>query len=162
MIWGIIFLSTLPARGATTSMPWCVPPLLISIHAPREGSDPVKVSGSGGGFTDFYPRSPRGERPMAIGGTSGVQDFYPRSPRGERRRGTHCMKTVSENFYPRSPRGERRPSGLKGRFRIIFLSTLPARGATCSAGKDYCRNTDFYPRSPRGERPVLPRRCKSV
>ena len=38
-------------------------------------------------------------------------------------------------FYPRSPRGERRfHRGIK-RLVILFLSTLPARGATRSAGR---------------------------
>ena len=33
----------------------------ISIHAPREGSD-TRLADSRPGRTDFYPRSPRGER----------------------------------------------------------------------------------------------------
>ena len=59
------FLSTLPARGATVH--FC--PLLghefISIHAPREGSDQTKAP-TGGWAADFYPRSPRGERPRSV------------------------------------------------------------------------------------------------
>ena len=41
-IWSILareFLSTLPARGATVPEGVMGPRLLISIHAPREGSD---------------------------------------------------------------------------------------------------------------------------
>ena len=38
-----------------------LPAFVISIHAPREGSD-VTMSLSGLLFSDFYPRSPRGER----------------------------------------------------------------------------------------------------
>ena len=34
------FLPTPSVRRATTSMPWCVPPLLISTHALREEGDP--------------------------------------------------------------------------------------------------------------------------
>ena len=34
-----IFLSTLPARGATVATVWPRPSVMISIHAPREGSD---------------------------------------------------------------------------------------------------------------------------
>ena len=34
-----IFLSTLPARGATFASRWPARPGFISIHAPREGSD---------------------------------------------------------------------------------------------------------------------------
>ena len=59
------FLSTLPARGATLSAQRGCWQIRISIHAPREGSDstpprPVRPP------TNFYPRSPRGER--RIGG----------------------------------------------------------------------------------------------
>ena len=35
--------------------------LLISIHAPREGSDAAGPADAGD-HPDFYPRSPRGER----------------------------------------------------------------------------------------------------
>ena len=60
------FLSTLPARGATTPPKRAARSRSISIHAPREGSDPslrmTPVSGS-----NFYPRSPRGERPGTVG-----------------------------------------------------------------------------------------------
>ena len=55
------FLSTLPARGATDGgfLPFIC--CLISIHAPREGSDPIQrdLRPAAG---HFYPRSPRGER----------------------------------------------------------------------------------------------------
>ena len=37
---------------------------------------------------------------------------------------------------------------------LIFLSTLPARGATRPSGSSGCGKHNFYPRSPRGERPV--------
>ena len=124
--------------------------------------------------SNFYPRSPRGERqatpvdPLPI-----VKYFYPRSPRGER----PCALSASPrsvNFYPRSPRGERHVT-VEGRFTIvIFLSTLPAWGATASpnsplypveisihaprVGSDLwvvvarAWLAYFYPRSPRGER----------
>ena len=58
----LLFLSTLPARGATRAVPgnlW------------RGGH--------------FYPRSPRGERLVGFVGALVSADFYPRSPRGERR-----------------------------------------------------------------------------
>ena len=100
----------------------------------------------------FYPRSPRGERPLPQRPASSVRDFYPRSPRGERRPGVWRKARVS-HFYPRSPRGERRqisreqgqvekhfyPRSPRGERRVLperflyfegFLSTLPARGAT--------------------------------
>ena len=124
----------------------------ISIHALLAESDDfrraVKCS-----ITDFYPRSPCGERPLKLMRHSGqLFDFYPRSPCGERRWlrcwqlaardiSIHALLAESDNadcnyrsghhyFYPRSPCGERQ--------------TLPRR---------FIRGSDnFYPRSPCGER----------
>ena len=60
----VAFLSTLPARGATEQSLIDKDKLVISIHAPREGSDMVlMVDRLKRG--DFYPRSPRGERPAS-------------------------------------------------------------------------------------------------
>ena len=56
-----IFLSTLPARGATRGLQAGNVQTQISIHAPREGSDSGTCCTSGSS-SDFYPRSPRGER----------------------------------------------------------------------------------------------------
>ena len=61
-IW-FAFLSTLPARGATQ--------FVLTDQRPKQ---------------NFYPRSPRGERPAEIGEAAATLDFYPRSPRGERLR----------------------------------------------------------------------------
>ena len=106
------------------------------------------------GFTDdFYPRSPRGERP-AMRDTSfrRLKYFYPRSPRGERPAVIMCSASGQLNFYPRSPRGERHGSCVLLFALVQFLSTLPAWGATLSRTPTFPGFTDFYPRSPRGER----------
>ena len=55
------FQSTLPARGATASVIPNVQTAVISIHAPREGSDPDHSMRRGNQHY-FNPRSPRGER----------------------------------------------------------------------------------------------------
>src|SRR5699024_9567829 len=60
------FLSTLPARGATGVLVLHWVPELISIHAPREGSD-LRQAIAIQHILDFYPRSPRGERQSAFG-----------------------------------------------------------------------------------------------
>ena len=57
---------------------------VISIHAPREGSDGSQY------------------RPAFA-----VSNFYPRSPRGERHAPTKQTDETKRYFYPRSPRGER-------------------------------------------------------
>ena len=103
--------------------------------------------------TDFYPRSPCGERPTnrrpiffyqtflstlslrraTLGRGEVVQrmwNFYPRSPCGERRSLVSAFTDRAAYFYPRSPCGERRGSPQ--------LCERPT--------------TYFYPRSPCGER----------
>ena len=57
----MIFLSTLPARGATVQKITRQVQRKISIHAPREGSD-LQAGNVQTQEADFYPRSPRGER----------------------------------------------------------------------------------------------------
>ena len=125
------FLSTLPARGATILGAVLWPALRISIHAPREGSDLNASAASAQSPKDFYPRSPRGERPERWRHHLRRRHFYPRSPRGER---PHC-----------GPCGGQHPP--------VFLSTLPARGATGGQHHEEVQQIHFYPRSPRGERP---------
>ena len=123
------FQSTLPARGATPSTAqWrqasrnfnprsphgerrlrghsFLFARLISIHAPRTGSDPRKIITS---YTqrDFNPRSPHGERLLIASSGWATPHFNPRSPHGERRY-TPIMMLCSKPFQ----------------------STLPARGAT--------------------------------
>ena len=80
---------------------------------------------------NFYPRSPRGERPASPRhGHKTDQHFYPRSPRGERPSALLITVSLPKHFYPRSPRGERPASLCHCYFFAGFLSTLPARGAT--------------------------------
>ena len=124
--------------------------------------------------TNFYPRSPCGERHtsciivglrilISIHALLAESDyvmynsrlantnFYPRSPCGERLAIGLSTKSIS-NFYPRSPCGERR--GLLTLQNLLqqFLSTLSLRRATHNAGPLQAGYKDFYPRSPCGER----------
>ena len=105
------FLSTLPARGATQWTPG------------RQTPTPA--------FLSTLPA-----RGATRGGWLGrriQQDFYPRSPRGERP-GPGSCRPCTLHFYPRSPRGERQALGVPIRpVTAQFLSTLPARGATQGA-----------------------------
>ena len=78
------FLSTLPARGATACPSVKQDSDGISIHAPREGSDcrTWYMDLSDGRFLSTLPA--RGATPVQPLGTEVQHDFYPRSPRGER------------------------------------------------------------------------------
>ena len=107
-------------RRASESLP-------ISIHAPRTGSD----DGSRRHFEkrgNFNPRSPHGERRIAWNSKTARSYFNPRSPHGERR--WNCSKRrYTSHFNPRSPHGERRWNCSKRRY-----------------------TSHFNPRSPHGER----------
>ena len=124
---------------------------LISIHAPREGSDYCRQA-----YFVYYPY------------------FNPRSPRGERRRAK--LKNLYANYISiHAPReGSDMRDNLLRASHKRFQSTLPARGATAPhnsyyhdeqisihaprEGSDvpfaYKKRRSFYfnPRSPRGER----------
>ena len=124
----------------------------ISIHAPRTGSDTGGDSDPAAN-RDFNPRSPHGERPLSVSaGDVRGSDFNPRSPHGERR-GTaeagvllggisiHAPRTGSDPQFRRRARGDcisihapRTGSDVRvcalGVQRVVFQSTLPARGAT--------------------------------
>ena len=79
----------------------------ISIHAPLAGSDPFHLCEKAA-RRDFYPRSPRGERP----------DFTP-------------ITTVQLIFLSTLPsRGATAFANMPTAHIPRFLSTLPSRGAT--------------------------------
>ena len=121
------FLSTLSLRRATDT-----------------SKDTIKT------VTNFYPRSPCGERQAANGladappkisihallaesdsrsaaGPAGSRHFYPRSPCGERLAGAISQLQRRTDFYPRSPCGERRLLVLPAtEIRFISIHALLA------------------------------------
>ena len=105
----------------------------ISIHALLAESD---WSGNQHppGTTNFYPRSPCGERRYSLRHSTQGRHFYPRSPCGERHQQKCRNRKADVNFYPRSPCGERPPYVLPvPRPPQIFLSTLSLRRATLAS-----------------------------
>ena len=103
--------------------------VIISTLAPREGSDGLTPA-----FFKreayFYPRSPRGERPVAV-------LFHPQFCR---------ISTLAPREGSDAPAAEIQLNLL------VFLPSLPARGATASYLFGSAAQAHFYPRSPRGER----------
>ena len=100
------FQSTLPARGATIAVYHGVAYLIISIHAPREGSDSrSRKSCKRSSISIHAPRE--GSDCAVEKGSIYLRNFNPRSPRGERRRTVHQRSRRRDYFNPRSPRGER-------------------------------------------------------
>ena len=79
------FLSTLSLRRATHAPNRRPCPRSISIHALLAESDDTRPPNLSS-ISDFYPRSPCGERLSALASKQNpTQHFYPRSPCGERR-----------------------------------------------------------------------------
>ena len=133
-----LFLSTLPARGATAVHRQLQGAGRISIHAPREGSDLFELflADQRAEFLSTLP---------ARGATSTIffifppnQTFLSTLPARGATSPASIRPVSQRNFYPRSPRGERpgaRPRQYNSR---QFLSTLPARGATTPGAGGYC------------------------
>ena len=150
----LLFLSTLPARGATIQARLFQHHHDISIHAPREGSDPSnRTVDAGAGYISIHaPRE--GSDPSDRAMDAGAGNISIHAPR----EGSDLSERVFDSVDTE------------------FLSTLPARGATLDAwhyadyyeisihapreGSDCCSLRSgtlllyFYPRSPRGERPA--------
>ena len=172
----IIFQSTLPLRGATTSSPSHRQAAYfnprspcgerrdtgigvkihaeISIHAPPAGSDPTPIQA----FTsraNFNPRSPCGERP---GGGMPFQDrlISIHAPPAGSDDYSSFQASHPSNFNPRSPCGERQNRLGTSNRNTIFQSTLPLRGATSVRAWSAQDRQYFNPRSPCGERPEPP------
>ena len=104
--------------------------IAISIHALLAESDSA-VNIVQTLVTDFYPRSPCGERLAAVRHARPSRAyFYPRSPCGERPCAMVSMHRRSLYFYPRSPCGERQLKQAALKYIKAFLSTLSLRRAT--------------------------------
>ena len=124
------FLSTLPARGATLKPAIGLRYYEISIHAPREGSDSKRITCSRT-KPYFYPRSPRGERLLVEPDYFRLRDISIHAPReGSDASISHATFEHPLFLSTLPARGATgrpwRQGGSPGR----FLSTLPARGAT--------------------------------
>ena len=148
----MLFLSTLSLRRATH----------LSAKARRS-------------TTNFYPRSPCGERPiwrrrlpkvcaflstLSLRRATFVRHIF---ADGKKFLSTLSLRraTLSQtmpassiiNFYPRSPCGERPAAQGRGLTTKSFLSTLSLRRATLPFLSRFQSPPNFYPRSPCGERP---------
>ena len=138
--------------GATIADHLGFPTGVISIHAPRGGSD-AAVPCLFPHLEYFNPRSPWGERHLCISSRSTPPPFQSTLPVGGATRNTiatprllsiisihaprggsdafrlHCRKSNC-NFNPRSPWGERPISAGSLTACPLFQSTLPVGGAT--------------------------------
>ena len=135
--------------------------------------------------TDFYPRPPRGGRPLALPLAYSPCKFLS-TPSARRATSLHdAYRVVLPNFYPRPPRGGRRDLHCFIADFGVFLSTPSARRATYPQKYQHQNNPIsihalreegdgsgamrggirlyFYPRPPRGGRHSLPiRLCQTM
>ena len=130
---------------------------LISIHAPRTGSDELGRHQQSIQRVYFNPRSPHGERPATDGRcTTIAKHFNPRSPHGERRRRNMAVRAYPEFQSTLPARGATVIGNAERKIQSAFQSTLPARGATTFPQSPRTSTINFNPRSPHGERHILP------
>ena len=124
-----LFQSTLPARGATYLLTRMVVSPLISIHAPRTGSD-TACWATAPSRSNFNPRSPHGERPGESSISSQLSQFQSTLPA---RGATLLVNGLwhDQIFQSTLPaRGATLVACYTDIERELFQSTLPARGAT--------------------------------
>mgnify|MGYP000393946118 CR=1 FL=1 len=132
---------------------------VISIHALREEGDATTGAWTASG-TYFYPRPPRGGRPVDVFIAAALPYFYPRPPRGGRHgddKDDHSHVIFLST--PSARRATRRPVLCTVRYGG-FLSTPSARRATTMFASSMPSILNFYPRPPRGGRPK--RSCASL
>ena len=121
-----LFQSTRPARGATMADALNRINECISIHAPREGRDPNRVTGE---MRSAY---------ISI-----------HAPREGRDRSCKTADHQKSNFNPRAPRGARHePRGFRALDRTHFNPRAP-RGARLNASRAKCATIKISIHAPR-------------
>ena len=167
------FLSTPSARRATMHLSRGCGCLRISIHALREEGDARRGSGRDG-EPHFYPRPPRGGRPVR-NGFEAISELFLSTPSARRATADEApeydedifLSTPSARRATRAARSGRRPpdpflstpSARRATGLSVdpgntseFLSTPSARRATAARRLAPFSLSNFYPRPPRGGR----------
>ena len=125
--------------------------VFISIHAPRTGSDGL-CTPCAYFPRNFNPRSPHGERHHCDDFLGRKLDFNPRSPHGERRCGLLEVLGIQPISIHAPRTGSDGNTSKHNGGPLLFQSTLPARGATRRRAGRTPELCHFNPRSPHGER----------
>ena len=144
------FQSTLPAWGATLNQIPIFAHPLISIHAPRMGSDLLVHVTMDIADIQFQSTLPAwGATEVTLRSLS-TSNFNPRSPHGERPGpGYQLLRCI--HFNPRSPHGERHNT-MAGRCRWIHFNPRSPHGERPRKALTQTVMGYFNPRSPHGER----------
>ena len=124
----------------------------ISIHALREEGDSMPAT-TRARSTYFYPRPPRGGRPVLHRLLSRGVNISIHALREEGDLRQHRAGCCQRYFYPRPPRGGRQSTRYTGDLTTWHFYPRPPRGGrpgTRHSGGTLLSN--FYPRPPRGGR----------
>ena len=147
------FQSTLPVGGATFPFSHSLPFQILSIHAPRGGSD-KKQSNARHRRTRFQSTLPVGGATCRILTRQILQSAISiHAPRGGSDLNVLLSPCQPPHFNPRSPWGER-PKWLNDNgIRLDISIHAPRGGSDVHLKRDgVLRIHDFNPRSPWGER----------
>ena len=146
------FQSTLPARGATRWRKGGVPQALISIHAPRTGSDHTSARERLRG-DHFNPRSPHGERLVCrMVGIKHPDEFQSTLPaRGATELQDVCKAGIVISTH--APRTGSDDAWLEKRDWSDISTHAPRTGSDITFQLCRWNQGHFNPRSPHGERP---------
>ena len=128
------FLSTPSARRATAHGQAFSFAEVISIHALREEGDAAELPGVVNSRVFLSTPSARRATGWRFRWFEVMLYFYPRPPRGGRPVGRQ-RRPAHSDFYPRPPRGGRHEARQMGLASYLFLSTPSARRATKAAGQ---------------------------
>ena len=125
---------------------------LISIHAPRGGSDSASPGPRSTGRY-FNPRSPRGERRTQGTAEDSVEWISIHAPRGGSDGLRHWWRPGAQRFQSTLPAGgATSPSSATPYYTMHFNPRSPRGERRGDLDHALCGLDDFNPRSPRGER----------
>ena len=148
----------------------------ISIHALREEGD-LRCPPTPSPTSNFYPRPPRGGRPIMATTQLRSSNFYPRPPRGGRRfKRDYSLLTTIFLSTPSARRATTQQDTPQKRYTIsihalreegdravcrrptrsIYFYPRPPRGGRQELTEKLTLTPDFYPRPPRGGRLKVP------
>ena len=123
---------------------------MISIHAPRTGSDGGRIP-TLYAQSNFNPRSPHGER-LSRDGHTMSELFQSTLPARGATPVLSGRVPVLIYFNPRSPHGERHHLSIKLSDTAKISIHAPRTGSDTAQHPDSPRGGHFNPRSPHGER----------
>ena len=150
-----ISIHALREEGDTRAAVFCTVAMRISIHALREEGDLDLDAGRIVGFVFLSTPSARRATLICLHRSGAAHNFYPRPPRGGRPMGkNHHSRNHQISIHALREEGDFELANDK-LTRSEFLSTPSARRATAIRLCVFLAGGNFYPRPPRGGRLLL-------